>query len=83
MTLFNILLKRAILLRLNEVILSLWVRFFYEQLVSREVLYVYHDKQEHRDVSAMKRAFIAIISGHMKVIQDYILNTTCGLHFFK
>lgn len=43
-------------------------RFFFEQLVSGDVLYVYHDKHEQQDVSALKRAFVVMITGHMKVI---------------
>ena len=50
--------------------------------MSGEVINVYHDKHEDHHVTVMKRAFIAIISGHMKVnnkmiIEQFHLVTVC------
>jgi hypothetical protein len=47
-------------------------RFYYEQSESGEVLNVYHNKHEKQDVAAMKKAFIVLITGHMKVMQIII-----------
>jgi hypothetical protein len=41
-------------------------RFYYQQSVSGEVLNVYHDGHEKQDVAAMKRAFVVLITGHIK-----------------
>ena len=35
--------------------------------MSGEVFNVYHDKLEDQHISAMKRAFVSVISGHVKV----------------